>query len=307
MVTVFSGYTLDIESGFGRKQGGRRLWVHAYGVDVVGTKVKTPFQDHAGEGAPPGQQEGTPVPFLAMAQQVAASAGVGIDVHPDFAQIGRDYWSQNNESAMQFLQRHADEMGAVLRGDGGRFVLTKPGENVDGSPGPQIEATWGDNLIGWRVHPYVARTAWGGAKQQYFDTGAAQWTELSKTFGLGMPWGAAKAPFQLPTPAPNAGVAGQQNDGHGEIASSQSGQGRIVINGEPRARYGGTVLLTGARPGVDGLYFIVVAEHMYSRQGYVTWLDVFPNASAAANQNVGTAWPGPYTSQGPAPAAPVTR
>jgi hypothetical protein len=37
----------------------------------------------------------------------------------------------------------------------------------------------------------------------------------------------------------------------------------------------GTVTLTGARPGVDGTFWIMNAEHWYSRMGYITTLDVY--------------------------------
>ena len=58
MVKMFDGKIQDLEHGFGRKQGGRRMWVHAYGTDFLGTHVKTPMQDNMGDGAEPGQQEG---------------------------------------------------------------------------------------------------------------------------------------------------------------------------------------------------------------------------------------------------------
>jgi uncharacterized protein len=63
-------------------------------------------------------------------------------------------------------------------------------------------------------------------------------------------------------------------------ASSYPASARILINGEPRAAFRGTVTLIGARPGVDGRYYIAAAEHNYSRQGYVTTLDFdMPNLS----------------------------
>jgi hypothetical protein len=133
----------------------------------------------------------------------------------------------------------------------------------------------------------VSRTTWGGATQQYYDTQLAQWQKLAQQFGFKLPWNVAKSIFQLPVPAPNQQVGQQQNDGSDLTQGYIGGLGRIVINGEPRAKYGGTVDLIGARPGVDGQYYIYAAEHMYSRQGYVTWLDVGPVLSAQGTQNVG--------------------
>lgn len=53
-----------------------------------------------------------------------------------------------------------------------------------------------------------------------------------------------------------------------ERANKLTGFGRAVINGEPQARWLGTVTMVGTRPGVDGIYRIWGADHSYSRQGY---------------------------------------
>jgi hypothetical protein len=92
--------------------------------------------------------------------------------------------------------------------------------------------------------------------------------------------------YALPRPAPNQQVAQQQTQGAQQL-TGYAGDGRILINGEPTARGGtGSVVVVGARPGVDGTYIIKTAEHVYSRQGYLTWLDVFVNIGASSN-NVG--------------------
>lgn len=108
-----------------------------------------------------------------------------------------------------------------------------------------------------------------------FYASLAQWNTLTKQFSRSAPWSAATSIFSLPAPAPNAAVAGQDNAG-AEVASGLSNEGRIIINGEPYAHGNSYVYVQGARPGVDGLYLIKTAEHIYSRQGYVTWLDVVP-------------------------------
>jgi phage protein D len=44
-----------------------------------------------------------------------------------------------------------------------------------------------------------------------------------------------------------------------------------MIDGNPNAKAGGRIVISGARAGVDGTYTISEAEHHYSRaSGYVT-------------------------------------
>jgi phage protein D len=269
---VFNGWIADIEHGFGRKLGGRRMFIHGYGVSQGGA-VKTPFQDHIGDGAPPGQTQGTPIPFIQAAQQFAGNAGLSVSVGPTFSSTMRDYWSMNNESAMQWFQRFADDFGAFTRIEGTNVVFNAAQDFNK----PNVKAVWGNNLISWRIRPFAARSMWSGASSQYYDHMQGQWTEIANSFGLKAPFGGwVNAIHSLPVPAPNADVAGQITAGAKEKSNAYSGEGRIIINGEPTAAWNGTVTIIGARPGVDGTYRIFGADHSWSRQGYVTTLEVFP-------------------------------
>ena len=58
MFRTFDGLITDVEHGVGRKQGGRRMWIHANGMNLTSTKMKEPMQMNLGLGAPPGQKEG---------------------------------------------------------------------------------------------------------------------------------------------------------------------------------------------------------------------------------------------------------
>lgn len=277
---VFNGWIADIEHGFGRKLGGRRMTIHGFAYQQS-SMVKTPFQDHAGDGAPPGQMQGQPIPFAQAASQFGGNGGLTASVGPTFAGTMRDYWSMNNESAMQWFSRHADELGAWSRIEGNNVVFN----GVDDFNKPKIMAVWGDNLISWRIRPFAARSLWSGSSQQYYDHMLGQWTEISKQFGLSTPFGGwASAIHKLPTPAPNAQVAQQNTDGDAAKANWVSGEGRIMINGEPQASWGGTVTIKGARPGVDGTYYILCADQAWSRQGYTTTLEVTPNPEGSIGQ-----------------------
>lgn len=293
IVSVFNGYINDVEHGFGREQGGRRMWVHAYGADYITTNIKEPFTQSSGEGAPAGQQEGTKIPLSEPLNKAAKSAKATMKIHPAFANIMRDSFMQMNASFIQYGEQIANEHGGYFRVvDGNVGELTRKGQRADGSNTPVIKAYWGDNLIGWRVHIYSGRTNWKGGKQAVYNVAKAAWTMLKKIGNAPKPFGGASN-FQMPGPAPNESVGNQHNDGSNETAESAYGEGRIVINGEPRAEANCHVALRGARPGVDGYWTALTVEHIYSRQGYVTWLDVVPEFHS--DSQIGNVADGLYT------------
>jgi hypothetical protein len=275
---VYEGQVQDVEHGFARKEGGRKMWIHC-GPDQL-SKGKDPQQNHTGDGAEPGQQEGKPVKLMDALQKAASAAGHSIALAPKLQSLTRDYVAQANESFYHFGNRIADEIGGFFRVVGGTKGEINTTQEMASGAQPTVIAQWGYNLISWRVKPLAARPAWGGNNQQYFDTLKGQWKLFAGKTGLPDPWGFASSVFQLPRPAANASNAQQDNDGTTASIMAGQGPGRIVINGEPRAHGGGHVVLIGARPGVDGTYWIEMAEHLYSREGYVTWLDVYVQVNA---------------------------
>lgn len=306
---VFKGNIVDVQHAFGRKQGGRRMFLFASGTFTAG-KIKEPVHNHMGEGAPPGKTEGDKHSFMDAAKKFSKQAGVSIAMSPSLQGIMRDYWAIANESPMHWLQSMASEFGAIMSiKDGDKVEIVKFGETLAGENAMTINCTWGDNLIAWRVRPMVARSTWESVDQTYYDEAKGKWEKINKAMGNAAPWGDATAKFTLPAPAPNKQIAQQQADGQAHGSSEFSGEGRIVINGEPRAKPTQNAFVQGARPGVDGLYYIKMVEHIYSRNsGFITWLDVNPNLGAGTGQRVdfgpanrreNTVTVNPQTSPGP--------
>lgn len=271
----FWGTIQDIEHGCARGQSaGRRMWIHAVGENFY-SPGKENQQDSLGEGAPPGESEGQKIPLSAAIEKFAGTAGHSAIINPRLLSIARDYWDISNESFLNWSSRITDEMGLIFRvTHGTQAEYTPPDARADGAVGI-IQATWGDNLIGWRVHPAAARPAWNESSQQYFDPRQGIWKGLKSMISGGLPGAASTAGFSPAGPAANGSVADQQADGTGNMVSMTPSPGRIVIIGEPSAHAGFYCNVVGARPGVDGIWFMHGVEHLYSRQGYITWLDVW--------------------------------
>lgn len=282
MVTVFKGVIDTWEHGFGRKQGGRRLYVHVKGLSHFDTLAKQPMQDHKGEGAPPGKKEGEMIGLPDWIQQMAKNSKVDANVSSVFNKIKQDSWHQAGESLMHTVQELGEKFGFIYQfSDGNKLDIKSIDEG-----GLSCYATWRDNLIAWRVRPLSIRSSFKGGLQQWFDKNDGHWNFAMQKFGLGFPFDAAAAENMPQTPAATETNAGNENSGQQAQADLQQGNGRIIINGEPRARWATHVLLTGARPGVDGLYFIKAVEHDYSRHGFITTLEVYPKANAPEQLNV---------------------
>jgi hypothetical protein len=292
-VSVFDGVIWDLEHGGQRgRGGGRRMYVHAIGLDYMRTQIKSPMQDHFDtEGAPPGQQQGQMKSLGDIVSMVGKNAGANITVHPKLAAMMRDHWNMANSSPQQFLQGLADEFGGLMHWQGGNNGdLTIPGENAGGGENSTIVAEWGRNLISWRVRPLASRLVWNQATGQHFDTHVAQWLKGFASAGLPGLFGTGAAAWSLPSPAPNQNVQGQQSDGARD-EMGYPGFGRIVINGEPTAEFNGFVYLTGVRPGVDGTYINWEVQHVWARpSGFITTLEVYCVGNAPAQRNVITAY-----------------
>jgi hypothetical protein len=289
--TVFRGRQQDLEYGFARQGGGRRMWVHAYGADMY-SKIKEPDSDNMGEGAPDGQDQGETKSASDWIQHFTSKGGAQANLSGGasglFGSIMHDFWEQNNESPMHLVSTLMEKYGALHRWhDGNQVDIFMPGEG-----GGDVVAEWGHNLISLRVRPLAARGSWTGSQQRHYSMLSANWKRIGKMFNFQDPWSQTLANYILPATAPNAAQAGADNEGTGERTSNSAmGHGRIVINGEPKAKYGSLCQLIGVRPGVDGTYIMWDAvEHVYSRAGYITNLDVVVKVTAAASKNVGTAY-----------------
>ena len=282
---LFNGLVWETEYSDDRK-GGRRMTVHVFGLDIT-NKIKEPGSDNLGEGAPPGANEGDPHGLDEFLKQGAVFAGVTIDyISPQAAGFIRDHWDRQNESFMQMVTRLCNSHGLFPFWHDIN-LLTIMGFTESQTV---IIAQVGNNLISLRVRPYVSRGVYNADEQHYYDTLSGQWQRIKvgNTFDpqVDAVTGAVANALH-PSPAASRMDAEDDAKGGANLAGTDTGHGRICINGEPSARFMCHVQVSGVRPGVDGDYIAIDAvEHIYSRQGYITWLDVRTNPYAAANLNV---------------------
>jgi uncharacterized protein len=323
---LFTGWVQNVESGFGRKGGGRRLWIEATSGNVKGAIKERQSGswgegkkddgesssgergDTAGEGgptasgsgvgspqsvtatgatdtsggtdpmsgAPIGASRGT-IPLKQVLEEMAKRAGVTIKMSPEMEKIAREYWHVD-DSLQNFGQRMARELGGIFSINGGVASLVKKGagKNVEGKNMPDVDAIWGINLIGWRIKPYAGRPQYGEAAGKFYNIMDGVHETVKKAIDSGgTPYGGSEAVAHQVAQVADKTTAEQANQGQEGTSKAEQSKGWILINGEPRARAGGTIFIDGARPGVDGGYLITTAEHNYTRTvGYTTRCEV---------------------------------
>jgi Bacteriophage probable baseplate hub protein len=269
MSTVFTGLVSEVESGFARKGGGRRLWVDALGANMT-ANGKTAELQSWGEGLKPGGG-GADIPLSQVVGEVAGKAGLSMMVDPVLGAMTRKFWNQT-ESPHQFLARLGQEVGGIVKisGSKGAFVSGLGGLTGAGTSMGTIKAQWGDNLIAWRIKPFLAVPQFKSAASEFFDRLNGAYGKAKLPVAGSLPFGTASATAQPDAPAPGPAEGDQSNSAQDSSSQVDRTVGWALINGNPACLALKTLIVIGARPGIDGPYMISEAEHHYSREGYVT-------------------------------------
>ncbi|RZN13905.1 hypothetical protein [Bradyrhizobium sp. Leo121] len=264
---VFGGIVKSVESGFARAGGGRRLWVECISYNEKGD-AKAPSLMTVGQGDSP-DGDGQDVSLKDFLGNVMQKNGLTLYAY-GVDDIKRKFWIQDNESPMSLGQRIATELGLSFKIIGNSALIGPREQLPNGDLAPTVEAVWGVNLISWRIKPFSGRPQWAGAKQRFFDIWNGMWKSVTKSIGGSVPFGSATAVAMMHGAAPNEQAGQQYNEGMAADSQESRGTGWVIINGEPAAQPNGNVVISGARPGVDGRYAISEAEHNYTRGGGYT-------------------------------------
>lgn len=266
---VFRGVVDDIRASGSR--GGRLLHLTAKGMDTRGP-AKEPQRLHLDDTT-----------IVEAMEKAGDAAGFSVRVDPDLAGIARRYIALDDESFAAFGERIAREVGGTFKIAAGRAILAKRGggTSASGGPLPTIRAAWGDNLHSYDVAPILGRPVEARTAVRFYDPAAAAWriaeaetgTPRARTIKVAMMHVADQETAQT------------QARADAEEADRRSGEGTVVIEGNIDAQPEGLCVVSGCRPGVDGLYRIEGVDHEYSRAGFLTSLELRQPQGAAGEDD----------------------
>lgn len=236
--------------------GGRQLSVNAKGFDARG-KVKEGQAWHMDDAS-----------LEDALKKSGEKAGISVKVDPAFAAIERDYWSPDGRSFMGWAQALADEFHATfkIRGDQAVFAQRGTGKSPNGQDLPTIFATVGVNVISIpNADALESRRVFSESEARYFDRASATFKTVTKGFEAGD--SQPPATNRLRAPAADEAQANELIDGRKTEAEREGGGATINLDLEVEAQPEATLVLTGARPGIDGDYRIDSVTHKANRSG----------------------------------------
>lgn len=243
---LFGGPIESVRSN-GNRSGGRVLRVSAKGFDTQG-KAKEPQRLY--------RDDATLDDFLSA---IGDHAGLTMNVDPALANINRPYWGVDGESCVQVCQRLAHEMDATFKIRGTQAVF-----KARGAPSglQAVSAVYGENVMSWSIAPLMGRPKHKATKSRFFDRPSGQ--HQTVTLALDQD---AEADMATRAPLADQGQADDVNAGRASKSKREGGDGSIEMLLMPEAQAEAPLVLSGARPGVDGSYVIASATHKGSRSG----------------------------------------
>lgn len=272
----FQGVVDEVTSTGSRTQG-RYITLTAKSADMRG-KAKQSQNKHKDNAS-----------FKDAASDFGQVARLTIKVDPSLANIQRPYWFIGNEHFLQWGERIATEIGATFKVSGTQavFAARSSGQSTTGAMLASINATYGANIISWSLSPIQSRPEYQSFDVRWYDLSKAQWNnETVQARNSTDNGGSISAKLNHRRKHANKDNANNQGSSNSSEADRDKGGGTIVIDGDPQAQSEATCIVSGVRPGIDGVYRIKTATHEITRQReYLTHLDLKqPSGSAGTDR-----------------------
>ncbi len=262
-VQIFKGPIESTPWSMSRSEG-RVLGIEAKGIDTRG-KVKVGQRWH--------MDDATLKDVLTRSARVAGISAVAVD--PELGAIRREYWSPDGQSFLSYGAQLARQFGATFKIQDGRAVFAKrgTGTSVAGAAMPTIEAVIGRNVLTVNIDPLKGRRRFAKTRVRFFDRASATYKE--REIEIDTEFQDPGVVEEVRGTAANEADADRAAQSRKTAAERDSGSGTIELNIEPAAQAEGTVILRGARAGIDGTYRIVGVRHRVSRsEGSRTTLEI---------------------------------
>lgn len=236
-LTMLGEYTVQRWTRKGSPDEGESLEVTCRAADFI-DKMKTSGSRHydAESG------HGTAGKIF---EQIARDAGVSAVIDPEIAGVAIPYRLRWNQSAIDFASELADDLGAVVKPQAGKLVVTKRGGGSSGSglELPPILIVYDENH-GYDVSD-EPREDYGQVSAPWFDNEAGR--ALSELFQSASPSSIAG----LVHPAPSKDEAQKQASAASDALARASATGSFEAQGDATAVAGAPVVCQGFGPGID--------------------------------------------------------
>jgi len=257
---AFEGFVEDVNCSIS-KGSGREMKISARSFDQ-GSKVKQPSLRHKDKAS-----------LKDVAAEWGQKAGIQMEVLGSLASVERDYWLQQNESFISWIQRTAREVGGTAKIIGTRGFLAPRNEGISasGKPLTPISAAAGRNLIEGNISPIISRPKYSKVALSYYDRAKGERVEIDLDTGIKD----VETTLRKLITVADEKQAKQRGEAIGKESDREKGSGSVTILGDARAEPEAICNVSGFQPGVDGAYQIDSVSHSVSKgDGFTTTLSL---------------------------------
>ena len=247
-------------------------------------------------------------------QDQAKIMGVQAVISPELANEIVEYIAMQDESALHFLTRLADMYDANANVKDGRLVFTERGTLTSGSGlalptvivrGPNAGGITGFGLLPGNVIDYdcdiVTRPqVKQGVKKGWDKDKASEWIE--SVLSLIGPEAEQTARYQTAERA----RAKREAQGKARALKRNKGQLSLTVVGDPSIRAESPLLVQGLRAGIDGMWRVKSATHVFSGGSVYTTKIEAEKPNSGSSQGGGGAGGGGASPSSATPSGPLS-
>jgi phage protein D len=202
-------------------------------------------------------------------RELAGKAGLSLHISADLADIANEYEAQGEEDNLEFATRLGRKIDATVSVKSGRMIVAKRGSGLSasGKPMPDLTAAIGVNLLSYSA-TWMDKPKHSNVRATWYDRKSNRRVIVETETGLEGPAFLIREPFQSQEEAIRAAAAKAN-----ELKRGQA-NAQFTINGAPGARAGANVLVSGARPSINGAWYVKSVTHNFSSSApYTTNLE----------------------------------
>jgi phage protein D len=213
-------------------------------------------------------------------KDIASKAGLSAVVAPEIAGIQLPYRLRWQQSAIDFATALGDDVGAMVKAQMGRLVVTKRGEgkSAGGSALPPVEVRYDPNYrFEAEIEPRPQYSEMGG---DWYDPAQSERKREKVQPGY------SAGRHALMHPYPSQGEAKLGAEAAGREHGRNSGSGSFEMPGNPLAVAEAPVICSGFGADIDGTEWVCSsAEHVVEpEKGWITTVQVETKGSGDAKK-----------------------
>lgn len=226
--------------------------------------------------------------------EVAGRVGLSLKISAELKDIKVEYEAQSEESALEFLTRIGEDLGASISVKANNLIAVIKGQGLSasGTELPMVVVARGKNILKYSVSE-KDEPKHSKVETSYYDRKQNKKIKVEVETGMDGPT------FRMRTQQQDKASAERKGKAMASKLVRDAAEASFEIDGDPFAQAEAHAMVSGCRSNVDGVWRIKSVTHQFSATGpYTTSLSCTAPSSDKAKQSGKKASSGNATSGG---------